>query len=77
MSLKRCEIKCSICKNTTALIGEDIDRKYTVDFYEKQRWVFRKYKTMCPDCKKKEKEQWNQLAIDIKENGGENNASTV
>ena len=77
MSLKRCEIKCSICKNTTALIGEDIDRKYTVEFFEKQGWVFSKYKTMCPDCKKKEKEKWNQLAIDIKENGGGNNASTV
>ena len=70
-------IKCTVCEKETALVGEGIDKKYTVEFFESQGWKFSKYKTMCPDCKKKEKEEWNQLAIDIKESGGENNESTV
>ena len=65
MGIKRYPVMCSLCDEETALVGEDIDRKYTNEFFERQGWVLSKYKTMCPKCKKKEQERFNQMTMDM------------
>ena len=62
---RRYPVKCTVCKEETALVGEDIDKKYTVKFFEGCGWVFSKYKTMCPNCAKKEKERFEQITINM------------
>ena len=64
MGFKRFPVRCSICKDETALVGEDIDRKYTTEFFESRGWVFSKYKTMCPKCHKKEQAKFEQIGIE-------------
>lgn len=63
MSWRRILIKCSLCEKETALIGEDIDKKYTIEFYTVQGWSFTKYKTMCPACKAAEREKFEQVEM--------------
>ena len=66
MGYKRIPVTCSVCKESTALIGEDIDKKYTVEHFTAKGWVFSKYKTMCPECVRKEKERIEQqMKMDI------------
>ena len=65
MGLKRIEVRCTKCKKATALIGEDINKKYTIEFYTAQGWVFTKYSTMCPECKQKSKEEFERAAEQI------------
>ena len=60
---RRYPVKCTLCKEETALVGEDINKKFTVEFFERNGWVFSKYKTMCPRCAKKEKERFEQMKI--------------
>lgn len=61
MSWKRYTVKCSVCREETALMGEDIDKKYTVEHYTAKGWSFTKYKTMCPKCREAERERWEQI----------------
>jgi len=60
---RRYPVKCTLCKEETALVGENINKKFTVEFFERNGWVFSKYKTMCPRCAKKEKEHFEQMKI--------------
>ena len=60
---RRYPVKCTLCKEETALVGENINKKFTVEFFERNGWVFSKYKTMCPRCAKKEKERFEQMKI--------------
>ena len=72
MGWKRIPVKCTLCEEETALVGEDINKTYAVDFFERNGWKFSKYKTMCPKCAKKEKEKYDQLAMQLE--GGEHKA---
>lgn len=61
MGWRQVVIKCTECKKETALIGEDIDKAYTIDYYQRQGWVFTKYGTMCPECREKERKRWEEI----------------
>lgn len=61
MGWRRIQIKCSVCENETALIGEDIDKMYTVEHFQAQGWSFTKYKTMCPKCREAEQKRWEAM----------------
>jgi len=65
MGWRRYTIKCSECKKETALLGEDIDKKYTIEFYERQGWTFSKYDTLCPECRQKRKQEWEQIEMQL------------
>ena len=65
MGWRRYEVKCQTCGTETALLGEDIDKKYTIEFYEAQGWVFSKYDTQCPACREKRKKEWEQICMDL------------
>jgi hypothetical protein len=65
MGWKRIEIRCTVCGTETALIGEDIDRAYTIEHFEASGWSFTKYKTMCPKCKEEESKKFQQVVMDI------------
>lgn len=65
MGWRQYVIKCTECGVEVALVGEDIDKKYTVEYYERQGWVFSKYDTKCPECRKKRHQEWEQIGMDL------------
>jgi len=65
MGWKQYPIRCMICGEETALVGEDIDKKYTMEHFAAEGWVFSKYKTMCPECRKKESERFEQMTMEV------------
>lgn len=65
MGYKRIPIKCTICGEETALVGEDINRVYAVDHFIASGWSITKYKTMCPKCKEEESKKFQQVVMDI------------
>ena len=62
MGMRTCTIKCSLCGKQAALTGDGIDKNYTKEIFAAEGWVFSKYKTMCPECRKKESERFEMEA---------------
>ena len=58
-------VKCRECGKEAALHGEDINKKYTVEFYEREGWVFSKYDTLCPVCRVKRRQEWAQIEMEL------------
>ncbi len=65
MGYRRIPVKCTVCGEETALVGEDITTGYVIEHFEASGWSFSKYKTMCPKCKEEESKKFQQVVMDI------------